>query len=378
MMRNAFGLLLLGAAAVACSGRYYEVGGIDGAAGNLGTTGGSASGGNATSTAGRAVTTDPGVDAGAGAGDPGTSSPALCVPRGAPAAVTGAFAEPGVVWMRIATLTYGEPWPATVGVHLPEETTPGWAGQQVTAALQLSKTLQGSVPGVELFLRQALELDADATFSEPWGVVATTNNNLLNALLLAPLEESGRVGVFTEPSWLETKTTISSRGAAISRVLFATPVPPPPANFQNPALDPTLQDRMALQTQLNSPVCAGCHQLMDPLGFVLGHFAADGSYRELDHGLAIDTTGSRRSGMAPDELIEFDGIVDFGRKFAGDCDALKGIAATFALAAGPLEGAPPELVESSIERIQQAFVNSNRSYEDLVKAYIQSPAGLRP
>jgi hypothetical protein len=378
MMRNAFGLLVLGAAAVACSGRFYEVGGIDGAAGSPATTGGSASGGNATSTAGSAVTTDPGAEAGAGAGDPGPSSPALCVPRGAPAAVTGTFAEPGVVWMRIATLTYGEPWPSSVGIPLPEATTPAWAGQQVTAALQVSKKLQGSVPGVELFLRQALELDADATFNEPWGVVAATDNSFLNALLLAPLEESGRVGIFTEPSWLQKKMTISARGAAIERALFGVQVPAPPESIQNPTPDPALPDRAALEAQLTNPVCTACHRVTDPPGYALGHFAADGSYRELDHGLPIDTTGSRRTDMYPDEVIEFDGIADFGQKFSVDCDATRGIAATFARAAGVLNDAPTELVESSIERIQQAFVNSNRTYEDLVKAYIQSPAGLRP
>jgi hypothetical protein len=377
MMKNAFGLLVLGAAAVACSGRYYEVGAIDGAAGTPSAAGSAPSGGNGTSTAGSAATIDPGVGASAGASEPG-SSLALCVPRGAPPALTGALADPGVVWMRIAALTYGEPWPANAAVPLPAVTTPAWAGQQVTVALQLSKRLKGNVPGVELFLRQALELDADAPFNEPWGVVAATDNSLLNALLVAPLQESGRVGIFSEPSWLETKTTISSRGAAIARVLFGIAVPPPPAGFQNPTPDPALQDRAALQAQLANPVCTACHQLMDPLGFALGHFAADGSFRKLDHGLPIDTSGSRRSGMYPEDVIEFDGIFDFGQKFSVDCEAMTGIAATFARAAGVLDDAPTELVESSIERIQQAFVNSDLTYEDLVKAYIQSPAGLRP
>jgi hypothetical protein len=34
--------------------------------------------------------------------------------------------------------------------------------------------------------------------------------------------------------------------------------------------------------------------------------------------------------------------------------------------------------DENSERIRQAFVHSNRTYEDLVRAYLQSPIGLRP
>lgn len=368
MIKNALGLLMLGAAATACSGRYYDVGGMDpGGAGGSGST-------PVGSTAG-SVTTEPGGGLGAGGGATATD-PMSCVPSGQPPALTGPFAEPETMWRRVALFTYGEGTPTPIS--LPTSTTPAWAGAAVAIALADARQTLGTAPGVEVFLRQALELDADATFSEPWGTVASTNDSFLTALLLAPLPEPNRVGVFTEPSWLETRTTISSRGTGIERTLFGVAVPEPPGSLQNPEPDPTLQDRAALKLQTAAPVCASCHAIIDPSGFALGHFAADGSYRELDHGLPIDTTGSRRTGMYPEEVIEFDGITDFGRKFAEDCNAMRGIAATFTRAAGTLNGAPVDLIDDSIERVAQAFVNSDRTYEDLVRAYIQSPAGLRP
>jgi Protein of unknown function (DUF1588) len=383
MMKHTLGFLVLGTATFACSGRYYEVGAIDGVGGTRGAAGGAASGGNSSSTAGTSDTSDPGVGATAGTGNAGPSMPAgdLCLPSGAPPKLTGPFADPAVVWQRISMLTYGTLTPVPSG--LPATTTYAWAGTAVKTELADARNMLGQTPGVELFLRQALALDEHAIFNEPWGIVASTNNSLLNALLMAPLEEPGRVGIFSEPAWLAENSDISTRGSGMSRVLFNSGIPAPPAGIQNPPPNPNLSDRANLEAAVSSSVaCVGCHTLMDPLGFALGHFAADGAYRALDHGQPIDTTGSHRSGMSPGDLIDFDGIADFGQKFSEDCAAMQGIAGTFLRAAltinGVAEPAQDELVDANLTRVQQAFVNSNRTYEDLVRAYIQSPAGLRP
>jgi Protein of unknown function (DUF1588) len=384
MMKQTLGLLVLGTATLACSGRYYEVGGMDGA-GGAGSTGaaagGAAPGGTSSSTAGSPEIIDPGAGAAAGSGSAGPSMPApQCVPNGAPPKLTGTFAEPQEVWRRIAMLSYGTP--TLPPSDLPATTTYAWAGGAVALALADAKETLASAPGVELFLRQALGLDATATFMQHWDRLASTNTRLLNALLSAPLGEPGRVGIFTEPSWLVTKTTISSRGAAIERALFGVEVPAPPVNIQNPEPDPIVQDRAALESALANPACAACHQIIDPTGFALGHFAADGSYRELDHGLAIDATGLHYGNSQTGETVKFDGIADFGQKFADSCDATRGIAATFLRAALVINEAPEamraELLAANQARVEQAFVNGPRTYESLLKAYIQSPAGLRP
>jgi hypothetical protein len=79
---------------------------------------------------------------------------------------------------------------------------------------------------------------------------------------------------------------------------------------------------------------------------------------------------------------KFDGIEDFGRQFAGSCEATLGFADQFLLAALAINGTPEqqryELFEASRARVERAFVHEGRTYEALVKAYIQSPAGLRP
>lgn len=374
MMKQTLGFLVLGAATFACSGRYYEVGvdGVAGVGGTRGAAGGAAPGGSSSATAGA-------PDAVAGTGTAGPAMPVgnLCVPSGAPPALTGPFAEPMVVWTRIAKLTWGTP--PLITKPPAATTTYAWAGQTVTSELQAAKA-NGPVRGVEDFLRQALGLDANAPFARNWGSLLSWHEPVLKALLEAPTGDYGQVGIFCEPSWLEKRTTISARGAGIEDFLFARPIPPPPEGLENPEPNPNLSDRANLEAAVsgNAP-CTGCHQLMDPVGYALGYLAANGEPRALDHGLPVDTTGSR-AGF--ERIVEFDGLADFGRKFENDCLALQGIATTFLHAAvlinAPPQGVQSDQVDASVERVQQAFINSDRTYEDLVRAYIQSPAGLRP
>jgi hypothetical protein len=378
-MRHSLGFLTLSAAFLACSGQYYEVGSTDGTAGTGATGGSGATGGDepGNAVAGTQAVGSAGTMS-AGEGMPVGEFGPQCVQSGAPPQLAGQFAEPAVVWNRIARLTWGTEVAPLYG--LPETTTYTWAGDAARAALVSAKETLGSVPGVEKFLRQWLTLPATSTFQYAWGESLETTGLILSELLLTPLGDEGRVGIFTEPSWLAEHTTISARGLNIELALFNMAIPPPPEGVDNPEPNSNLSDRDSLEAATSPPQCSGCHQLMDQSGFALGRFAADGMYRELDHGSPIDTTGSRRVGMVGER--KFDGIEDFGRQFAGSCEATLGFADQFLLAALAINGTPEqqryELFEASRARVERAFVHEGRTYEALVKAYIQSPAGLRP
>jgi len=379
MMKYSLGLLALSTAFLACSGTYYEVGDMGGSAGAGGTRG--PAGGEAPDSAFAGSqpvgATGSGGTSSAGEGMPAGEFGPQCVPGGAPPQLAGQFAEPIVVWNRIAMLTWGKQVPPLY--ELPETTSYIWAGDLTRAALVNARDTLGEVPGVETFLRQWLSLPATVSFEEPWAETVVTTKPILSELLLTPLEDEGRVGIFSEPSFLTKYQLISTRGVAIERALFSVEIPAPPANLENPPLDPNLPDRTALQAVTIQAPCAACHQILDQSGFALGRFAADGMYRELDHGMPIDTTGKRLSGPAQ---RDFDGIADFGRQFAGSCEATLGFADQFLLAAMALNGVPEgdrySLLEANRARVEQAFVNDGRTYEAAVKAYIQSPAGLRP
>jgi hypothetical protein len=97
------------------------------------------------------------------------------------------------------------------------------------------------------------------------------------------------------------------RGKWILENLLGTPPPPPPADV--PALEPTpgrvaktMRERMAIHRE--SPACAGCHRVTDPLGFVLENFDAVGAWRVREAGAPIDATGLAPDGTAINGVVE--------------------------------------------------------------------------
>jgi hypothetical protein len=86
------------------------------------------------------------------------------------------------------------------------------------------------------------------------------------------------------------------RGKALRELLLCEPVPPPPGdvNFavaqdtHNPNFK-TMRDR--LSAHRTDPTCAGCHKLMDPMGFALENFDSDAGYRTTENGQLLDTSG---------------------------------------------------------------------------------------
>ncbi len=101
-----------------------------------------------------------------------------------------------------------------------------------------------------------------------------------------------------------TRTSPVDRGKWILTNLLGIPPPPPPADVPalkendeggNPA---SVRKRMELHRA--NPSCAGCHKLMDPLGFALENFDATGRRRNLDAGAPIDASGVLLDGTPVD------------------------------------------------------------------------------
>lgn len=112
------------------------------------------------------------------------------------------------------------------------------------------------------------------------------------------LEGTPRAGLLTQVSVLAvtsnpTRTSPVKRGKWILENLLASPPPPAPAGVpelkEKGQLVGTL--RQQLEQHRADPACAGCHKLMDPLGFALEKFDAVGMYREIDSGIPVDASG---------------------------------------------------------------------------------------
>lgn len=90
------------------------------------------------------------------------------------------------------------------------------------------------------------------------------------------------------------KTAAIHRGVYLRRKLLCEALPPPPPGLATPLPDITagVSSRQRISEHTSSPVCAGCHVRINPLGFALDHFDIAGQWREQDEGLAIDATSS--------------------------------------------------------------------------------------
>lgn len=85
-------------------------------------------------------------------------------------------------------------------------------------------------------------------------------------------------------------------------------MPPPPA------VDPTVPVREQFVQHTSDPVCAGCHSLIDDLGFGLEHYDGLGAYRLAEpSGAAID---ARAQLTATDVDGEFEGAVELAQRLA--------------------------------------------------------------
>lgn len=120
-------------------------------------------------------------------------------------------------------------------------------------------------------------------------------------------EGSSRGGVLTHGSVLVVtsnpdRTSPVKRGLFILDNILGTPAPPPPANV--PALEvsekdfkdhePTLRESLVLHRE--KPLCASCHERMDPLGLAFENFNAMGMWREQERKQPIDTAGQLITG----------------------------------------------------------------------------------
>jgi hypothetical protein len=109
-----------------------------------------------------------------------------------------------------------------------------------------------------------------------------------------------RLGILSKAGFLsqfanQKEGSPTLRGKFIREALMCQPVQPPPGNIAlelpEPSDDAPMTKRERLEVHRDSPACAGCHDLMDPMGLPLENFDAIGRFRTTDHGLPIDASG---------------------------------------------------------------------------------------
>lgn len=89
------------------------------------------------------------------------------------------------------------------------------------------------------------------------------------------------------------QTSPIHRGKFVRESLLCQFIPPPPddVDITPPEVDPSLPTRERFKEHSADPFCAGCHAMMDPIGFGFEHFDALGKWRDVEAGEPIDASG---------------------------------------------------------------------------------------
>jgi hypothetical protein len=187
-----------------------------------------------------------------------------------------------------------------------------------------------------------------------------------------------RKGILTQGSLLTvtshpTRTSPVKRGKWIlTQLLCSKPADPPPGvEGLMPEAMPSKTLREMLEKHREQPVCASCHNAMDPLGFGLEGYDGVGQFRTEDTGgFAIDATGELQTGQKFDGALELADILVEDPRYAR-CTTRQ----VFTYALG--RGAEVRDVRH-LDFITQEFTAGGSRLRDLIKLVVTSePFRLR-
>lgn len=202
---------------------------------------------------------------------------------------------------------------------------------------------------------------------------ASSDDTTFTQMALDPAE---RAGVMTQAAMLAAfarpdESSPVKRGKWVRERMLCQDLPPPPAQVPQlpaPAEGISNRERFALHT--SSPACAGCHQLIDGLGFGLEHYDSIGAYRDMSQGVPVDASGEIN------HTVDIDGPYSGGPELASllaSSEQVRDCVPTQALryAWGRRETADDDC---SVAAVKQAFAASDGDLRELVVALTQNDA----
>jgi hypothetical protein len=133
----------------------------------------------------------------------------------------------------------------------------------------------------------------------------------------------------------------------------------------DPGKPTSLRERM--EEHRANPVCAGCHKIMDPIGFSLENLDAVGQWRTTDEGAKIDPSGTLYNG------VKVDGPASLRKMLAAKPDIFTGVLTEklliYALGRGVLYEDMP-----TVRGIVREAARRNYRFSAVVLGIVKSPA----
>ncbi|RYZ01425.1 MAG: DUF1592 domain-containing protein [Myxococcales bacterium] len=174
----------------------------------------------------------------------------------------------------------------------------------------------------------------------------------------------GLAGFLTHTS-RETRSSPIIRGKWVLDAVLCTPLAVPPGLVIAPLEEPVegapaTTIRQQIEVHRASPACAGCHNMIDPIGLSLENFDGIGRYRpKYENGLAIDTAGTMPDGQKVDGLPSLVSAIASSPRFL-PCAASK--LGTYALGA--------TATEANRDQIVARWTAGNPTLRNLIKEIV--------
>lgn len=170
---------------------------------------------------------------------------------------------------------------------------------------------------------------------------------------------------------LSDRSSPIHRGKFVRESLFCQAPPPPPDNVPPPpVLDPNATTRSQFEQHQSEPVCAGCHQLMDPIGFGFENFDGIGKFRDSEAGQPIDASGNIIQTVDIDG--EFNGVVELGQLLGNSQQVRECVASQwFRFGYGRVE---TDQDTCAVDTILQRFEDADYDVKELIIALTQTDA----
>jgi hypothetical protein len=178
-----------------------------------------------------------------------------------------------------------------------------------------------------------------------------------------------RLGLLTHGSLLaqhavDEESDPVVRGLWVRETLLCleVPAPPPNVNAVPPPPDGKRTARERLAKHNEDPICAGCHKLLDPIGYAFESYDGVGRFRTTDLGRPVNTSGAIHGTPATDGPLT--DVFDLARRLARSPDAASCfVRKTYQF----LHGQPPEASdECALRRIENRFVSGGGNILELV------------
>jgi hypothetical protein len=190
-----------------------------------------------------------------------------------------------------------------------------------------------------------------------------------------------RAGLLTQPGLLtllshSNQTAPVIRGVFVRERFLCMPVPPPPpdVNAVPPDPDPSATTRERFRQHTEQEACAGCHRLIDGIGFGFERYDQLGRYRESEHGLTVDESGEVVATGEAGLDGPFAGLTELSSRLATselarDCLVTHWYRYSFGRQEQPAD-------TCSIDQVKERFASSGGSLKELLVGLTQTDAFL--